>query len=179
MAEKCCPFANNCCYHTAVRAVAVPDDGCYLYRYFKKLIDSDEYDRGYEKGMKDAWEVARKCILDPKDGGLTLEELMEIFGENAYSYTLHKIAKMYTASEAKQKIDDYIKKQDEELHVGDEVIGFADCKSIIISEPTRYNTIQVLTIAALYSLEVPMASLKKTGRHFDEVEKLLKKLKEA
>ena len=37
-----CPLFRFCNCKTAMCRVALPDEGCYWYRYFKKLIQSEE-----------------------------------------------------------------------------------------------------------------------------------------
>jgi hypothetical protein len=39
--EQECPLFKWCPSHTAVCRVYLPDDGCYWYRWFKKLIQED------------------------------------------------------------------------------------------------------------------------------------------
>ena len=76
-----------------------------------------EYNRGYEKGLKDCWEMMKKIHMDPIDGGMYGSDLIDIFGY----YRLDSILKKFSAKEAKEKIDNYIQKKNAELHVGDEV----------------------------------------------------------
>ena len=40
-----CPLFNFCNCKTAMCRVALPDETCYWYRYFKKLIEENEHDR--------------------------------------------------------------------------------------------------------------------------------------
>lgn len=37
-----CILFPGCPYLTAVCRVSLPDDGCYVYRWFKRLISEDE-----------------------------------------------------------------------------------------------------------------------------------------
>jgi len=39
---KTCELFNICNCKTAICRVALPDEGCYYYRYFKKLIEENE-----------------------------------------------------------------------------------------------------------------------------------------
>ena len=39
--EQECPLFKWCPSHTAICRVSLPDDGCYWYRWFKKLIEED------------------------------------------------------------------------------------------------------------------------------------------
>lgn len=38
---KGCMLVNNCNYKTATCYVCEPDDGCYPYRYIKKIIEKE------------------------------------------------------------------------------------------------------------------------------------------
>lgn len=46
--EKCILF-NICNYKTAVCRVCPPDESCYYYRYFKKIIERTEKNKNKEK----------------------------------------------------------------------------------------------------------------------------------
>lgn len=66
-------------------------------------VRKEERDRGYEdgyhQGLDDAWEAARKIMLEKRDGGFTLIELMYIFGSG-----IQDIFKTHTAIEAIEEI---------------------------------------------------------------------------
>ena len=57
----------------------------------------------YTQGLNDAWECARKIMLNKVNGGLPTEEHSKIFGYIATS----EVLKNYTASEAIAKIKEY------------------------------------------------------------------------
>lgn len=62
------------------------------------------YKLGYENGLNDAWEAARKIALDKEDGGLDTVAYCEIFG---YGKGYGAVLKTFTASEAIEKIRAY------------------------------------------------------------------------
>ena len=160
--DKPCILLNHCPYLTAVCKVSEPDEGCYVYRYFKKLIDKDSY----EKGMKDAW-----LYPDVSTGDI------DIFGK----WWIDLILSKHSAKEAKEKIDNYIKQRDEEFHVGDEVKHKLDgFKGVVVEVINGNNNETFLRILfnGMYTGTYTNDKLIKTGRHFDEVETLLDKLKE-
>ena len=131
-------------------------------------LKEKEYDRGYEKGMEDAWETIKKTFLPQYEGGLSIDELVDVFGTFAYK-------------EAKEKIDNYIKNKNAEFHVGDEVtIETRSSRKgvVILSEKSTINVIDYKGLVYIYPIDLVEDNLTKTGRHFDEVEKLLKMLKE-
>lgn len=72
----------------------------------------------YQKGLSDAWEAARKIVLSPDDGGLSVYDVSKIFENDYSSY----IFKKYSASEAIEKLKEYEEQRnDNEIKVGDEV----------------------------------------------------------
>ena len=139
-----------------------------------------EYNRGYEKGMEDMWEIMKKIELTEGEGGLSTIEIVDIFG----SLDIPNILKRNSAKEAKEKIDNYIKKKNAEFHVGDEiVVNSTGEKMIILVIGNKFikclTTKHLVTYTCMHeSLEEMANDYTKTGRHFDEVEKLLKMLKE-
>ena len=137
-------------------------------------LKEKEYDRGYEKGMEDAWETFKKIELVGCDGGLSKVKLFDIFGP----LDIPNILKRNSAKEAKEKIDNYIQKKNEEFHVGDEVT-FCDERFIVTRvEEDCNNTLYAIGTDGLLSYFNKANKLTKTGRHFDEVEELFKKMKE-
>jgi hypothetical protein len=135
--------------------------------YDTAYADADEiYASGkkamYQKGLKDAWEAARKI----QDTGGNLR------------WWIHNT----TASEAIEKLKEYEQKQ-EEIKVGDEVVGtytggeetepFVIIRKIPEIDPTYYF--------GIYSKSGEFCQgglkLKKTGRHFPEIAKVLEKMR--
>ena len=76
------------------------------------------HDNAYQNGLSDAWEAARKIVLDKEDGGLDTVAYCEIFG---YGKSFHTILKTFTASEVIAKIKEREDGKQEDLHVGDVV----------------------------------------------------------
>ena len=69
----------------------------------KHFADLD-YKNGLEDGRMEAWECAKKLILNKKDGGLSTDEIKDIFAADAEDYTVFK---NLSASEAIEKIKKY------------------------------------------------------------------------
>ena len=137
-------------------------------------LQDREYNRGYENGMEDAWETFKK-IYSPE--GLSFYEIKHIFGEN---WNIVNMLKTFSPKEVKEKIDNYIKKKNAEFHVGDEIIvNDSDVKYVIVrSEGVVYNdSLYVVGDDGITSI-FNKKEATKTGRHFDEVEELFKKMKE-
>lgn len=124
----------------------------------------------YSKGSEDAWEFAR-AIND-----MLYDDFISCYDgkteEAVYKLSYH---------EAKSKYEAW-KKQKDEIRVGDEVIPL----------DTQYDTMVVTKLwtgeyrdewADIIASDGKLfsflkTSIKKTGRHFNEVEELLKKMKE-
>jgi hypothetical protein len=130
-------------------------------------IGSDEQaiaEKAYQSGLSDAWEAARKLVLDSNHGGLTNYDIEEIFGVDEEQAIIN-----YSASEAIEKIRQYEQKQEERLEVGDEVIlDVVDEDGIPekLLEPDGY------TLTLTTDVKLP-----KTGRHFPEIAAVLEKMR--
>lgn len=71
--------------------------------------------KAYEEGINDAWECAKRIVLNPNDeGGLTILDLFDIFGTMYPSCILSK----HSALEAMGKIKAW--EMDKEAKKGDE-----------------------------------------------------------
>lgn len=130
-----------------------------------KIEDIDdmlaEYDlkkESYEKGLQDAWELARKIFSSEEKGGYSAEELDEIFG---FSY-LAQILWEYTPQEAIAKIESY--EQEQEIKMGDEVENPNNPKKYIVCNIKTGASISTdLRETALLEL----SCWQKTGKHID------------
>ena len=71
--------------------------------------DADLLKATYEEGLNDAWETARKIRLYPSDGGISIEDLSKIFGNQTH----YDILRDYSAQEAIEKIKAWEDKEDE------------------------------------------------------------------
>lgn len=61
-------------------------DGVTFWYVSETLIPAN---RTYEQGLKDAWELAKKMVLNTYDGGIDAKELEKMFGVQD-SYTIFK-----------------------------------------------------------------------------------------
>lgn len=73
------------------------------------------FEKTYKDGMAEAWETARRIMMFEKDGGLSLQESVEIFGADNFA----DVFKNFTAAEAAAKIKAW--EDAKEIHVGDVV----------------------------------------------------------
>ena len=82
--------------------------------------EGDLYRDLYQKGLEDAWKLARKVILSPSEEGMTAEEILECFNvvnELCVLRSPVSVAKeMYDTWKANKE-----QQKDDEIHVGDEV----------------------------------------------------------
>lgn len=131
---------------------------------------SISYEHGYEAGLNDAWECARKIVLDTGDGGLGACGRNEAFGLGDRAYP---IMNTHTASEAIEKLRDYEAKKDE-IKVGDEVAYLG-----LIGVVTRLADLEQAACIMFDDGSATWKSVngaKKTGRHFP-IEDILEQMR--
>lgn len=136
------------------------------------------YDAAYHNGLKDAWAAARRIVLDPDFGGLSILALTSIFGERS------SVSKVFMEHSEPQEVIEKLKaydakhensKLDKKVEVGDEVI-WDDCvKGVVMDVDTE--VISIVTENGCVE-GCGLDKVEKTGWHYDEVSKLLSKLRE-
>lgn len=144
----------------------------------KNAIDlaHEESNRAYQQGLADAWEAARKIILDKKgDTGLSLRELVQIFN----TASTDKILKENTASEAIANIKEYEEQQKQDaIQVGDEVTTRFGKKGVVITNvPCEDGNICVWFPTCTHVQMYPVKDLSKTGRTFPQIAEVLKEMR--
>ena len=122
------------------------------------------------KGQNEAWELARKIICQPKNGGFNRSEITEIFGHGYISDIFEK----YTYPEATAKIAKW--KKEKEFERGDIVKekryeAFEFCVTDIDCNGHLYG---IGRYGETYSDKNP-EDWKKTGRHID-IDSFLKQI---
>lgn len=119
----------------------------------------------YEDGLNEAWEVARKIVCND---GYNFLELEDIFERRSIS----DILKTNTIAEAIDKIEKYESKV---FEVGDEVVNAIGKKSVAMRVSDEYITVvEGDGTASIWEKK----GFKKTGRHFPQIDEILKELKE-
>ena len=130
------------------------------------------YEHGYEAGLNDAWECAKKIVLDTGDGGLGACGRNEAFGLGDWAYP---IMHTHTVSEAIEKLREYEAKKDE-IKVGDEV----RLKDLgLIGVVTRLADLEQAACIMFDDGSATWKSVngaKKTGRHFP-IEDILEQMR--
>ena len=137
------------------------------------------YDEGYQDGLNDAWELAKKIILPMECHEVfTGEDLNDIFGMSGYK----NVMSTFSASEALAKFQEYEearKKAEAEIKVGDEVI-VPNGKRCVVTGFNRGDNKWILCIDENGDCGPnyhEKTDLKKTGRHFPQIEEVLKQMK--
>lgn len=140
--------------------------------------DYDEaYLKGYNQGLSDAWDAARKIVTMPNRDFINSDILDLDPGESIFT--------KYTASEAIEKIQQY-EQEKEEIKVGNEVKS-GDEKYIVLQK--YLNNIDELMVVLFNKRDGQIdtwhmynangAIFEKTGRHFQEIAEVLRKMKES
>lgn len=132
-----------------------------------------DYDAWYEKGLADAWDAARTLWNTPNR--------KEIFGHTTFNTVLTTL----TASESIEKIRQY-EQEREKIRVGDEVKS-GDEKYIVLQK--YLNNIDELMVVLFNKRDGEIDTwhmynangviFEKTGRHFQEIAEVLRKMKES
>lgn len=129
---------------------------------------TDGYEKGVEAGRDDAWEFVG-IICD-----MTRDERKECFGGSTCD-----IDEYMTYQEAKSKYETW-KKSKEEIRVGDEIrIKTSYSADAVVIGMDDYDLFIVWKDGETDRIEPPeRKQWVKTGKHFPEVEELLKKITE-
>lgn len=125
----------------------------------------------YEDGLNEAWELARKIACLPVDGGETVEWLENTFGTARTDYVLRN----FSASEAIDAVESY-----EKLKVGDEIIDKYGWKRVVTKTHNSGEITMMGCNGEFYECckKKVMSDFKKTGRHFSQIEEILKQLED-
>ena len=142
------------------------------YKVGDKVVYKEEYNQAFNQGAKAAWELARKIICQPKNGGFNRSEITEIFG---YGY-ISDIFEKYTYQEAAAKVEAW-EKAKEEIKVGDEVEknDLRDVRFIVTF--TNGRLMNGVTQSGLVFANEKPKEWHKTGRHID-IDSFLRKIGE-
>ena len=143
--------------------------------YAQKVEASSEV--AYQKGLDDAWDCAKKIVLSEGDGGLTVTELLKIFGTNLHRDVLLN----ESPSEAISKIKAYEEKkkaEEEEIKVGDEVtFSHEEFPGVVIAKTNNELWVLFPHYDAPQSISCLYDAIK-TGRSFPQIAEVFKQLKE-
>jgi hypothetical protein len=124
----------------------------------------------YEDGLNEAWELARK--IGGIDNGYTSGELSDIFGTCSAEYIFDNL----TISKTMDAIEN-----SERIKVGDEVVNKYGWKRVVTNTHINGEVTLMDSNGDFYAYcraEVNALDLKKTGRHFSQIEEVLQQIKE-
>lgn len=162
------------------------EEKLYIAKGFKSLVfDQNGLDKltPYDesaaelRGAEKAWKMAQRIAQLPMWGGMSGAELLECFGRESSAYIIDmpyaEVAKKYELWQKKKTVDDEIK-------VGDEVrIKTDPSKICIVTNVTKVDDrihFSCMEPDGLVDWFSSATYFEKTGRHFPEVAKLLKKI---
>lgn len=137
------------------------------------LTDKAYYD-GYNSGAFEAWSCAREIsLLDSNFASVEeVKNILKVFGTDNIYNILHD----YTPQDAIKRLKDYEKKQNDEIKVGDEVYNL-DPENVrvvtaIYDDNKGYKQAVQICKNGKYVVD-KVDTLKKTGKHYDEIESIL------
>ncbi len=137
-----------------------------------EAIEKEDYSNGYEDGLSDGWECARKIICFNENGGIGTNNLVDVFG----TFLHYEIFRDFSASEALEKIKNYKEKQ-KQIRVGDEVTLKSDGTKAVITNTCDKGWWKVIDENG-YTNIWNVSHFEKTGRHFNEIKTLMEKMRE-
>lgn len=118
----------------------------------------------YNRGVKDAWRAACLIALEEDVGGLSAEEMLQIFGGRYYADVFMEVS----GEEAVAKIQEH----ESEVHIGDEVTtGFA---KFVVTQITSTDFIGLTASGGTAHATKDLC--RKTGRSFLEASSIIKKM---
>lgn len=144
--------------------------------YDKEFYCNLNFEHGTNKGLDDAWKLARKLRHPSYEDTYSDDEKRDIFGYVSSDSILTNLS----ASEAIKKVEEYEEKQkqaDDEIKVGDEVV--IDDSIGIVTRAFPGAIICYVMRRDGSSGEEDRNDCKKTGRHFSQIAEVLEQLKEA
>lgn len=142
------------------------DYSCINWVSVDKIIPAD---KTYSQGLADAWELAKKICYEPKKGGFSNIELMEIFG----TAIIEGIYDRFTVEEALAKISEY--EREKEIKVGD-VVERNGFKGVVL-HIFHSGSLNIVYENGIIETLASVQECKKTGKHID-IEGLLKQIGE-
>lgn len=154
-------------------------DGCSYHIQIAKLTPYTEPDLCHERcafldnakkeacqhGLNVAWECMKKITHIVTDQGT----MIDLFGCRTFGALLEK----YTPSECIEKLRQY--EQKKEIKVGDEVL-YEDKKGVVIVPEENGHYAAVFTAGGMRICE-PDYKLRKTGKHYPEIVKILQEMR--
>lgn len=120
-----------------------------------------------EDAQEEAWEFAKQVTI------MTPDDKCELWGTSKYN----TINLGYSYAEAKAKYEEW-QKQNEEIKVGDEVKENTGLWTGVVVGFDKFDDLVIMDSSGNSCCGYKTKYFRKTGRHFDEVEALLKKMRD-
>lgn len=123
----------------------------------------------YNKGLNDAWKLAKKILLPVGYGGIVIEDLNKMFDVPSTRRASHWILKEFTPQEALAKLEAY-EKSKEEIKVGDVVYNSNNNQNAMVlqvNKDRKNATVIELFGDKLQMHTPPLGALIKTGTKID------------
>jgi hypothetical protein len=130
----------------------------YINEHYGELQDE-----AYQRGLENAWDVARKLAVGTDDGGVSISDLYKIFGTES----MCTIMKNNTVYDAIDKLKAYEDKQkaDDEINVGDEVRSKRGWTAVVVKIDD--GGLMLMDSSGAVGSYSDISKFSKTGRHFD------------
>ena len=130
-------------------------DSDYVNEHYGELQDE-----AYNKGLEDAWKLAKKIVVNTDNGGMSLSEIQNVFN---YSSS-HTVLRIFTPQEALAKLEAYEKEQ-EEIKVGDVVTDLNNVtKGVVLAKDEKRC---LILFGDGSSDRHEIKNMIKTGKHID------------
>lgn len=134
-------------------------------------------DEAYNRGLNDAWELAKKIVLPDHLGGYTVNELKDIFGKNTFASLMNT----FTPQEALAKVKAY-GEECNEIKVGDEIQSGDAYVVVTWKSKDEWNGMLLNDCdcgkaGACYTLMKGFKDWHKTGRHYHQISEILSQTK--
>lgn len=129
------------------------------------LKREDEYNRG----LNDAWELAKKIVLTEGDGGIGETKLKELFDYSSIKRASYWIFKEYAPQEALAKLEAYEKSKkevEEKFKVGD-IVTFEDGTKGMVMDIDAVDNFAIFTDNGCIEAWIGQERVTKTGKHID------------
>lgn len=137
-------------------------------------------DDNYSHGFSDAWEFAKKVVLEVNEGGLLARDVLEIFGKANF----REILKEFSPQEVIDRFRKYASKINQEqkedsgaeIKIGDEVTNVFCDKGIVLGFATFRGHEEMSLLMPNYPVPqmVEKKDYAKTGRHFPQIADFIK-----
>lgn len=138
------------------------------FTYFVKVDVLHTPDELYNKGLNDAWELAKKIVESPNKGGYKADELAEIFGISD-----KPVLDAYTPQEALAKVKEYEGR--DEIRVGDVVRSKGCNVEEIITKISETKIYRLFKDGSCDSISTKVKEdFEKTGKHFDSIDEFMR-----